>query len=60
MFRIIASGILYVLGDLVSQVMFYVNSSTLYTIYNRLMTWSCELDTAGKIWKFVDEDEESS
>jgi len=47
------------LGDLTSRVMFCVDNGTLYTIYNKLMIWSIDLDTAGKIWKSVEDEEDS-
>ena len=59
MLRTIASWILYILGDFVSRVMFYVDSGTLYTIYNKLMTWSVDLDPDGKVWDLVNQDEDS-
>lgn len=46
------SWILYQMGDLVSRVMFYIDSGTLYTIYNKLMIWGADLDSAGKVWAF--------
>jgi len=57
--KTIASWILYMLGDLTSRVMFCVDNGTLYTIYNKLMIWSIDLDTAGKIWKSVEDEEDS-
>ena len=54
------SWVLYQMGDLIARVMFYVDSGTLYTIYNKLMVWSVDLDSAGKIWKFVEDEEDSS
>jgi len=57
--KLALSWILYVLGDLVSRVAYYVDSGTLYTIYNKLMTWSVDLDPAGKIWKFPEDKEDS-
>jgi len=27
-----------------------------YSLYRTLMLWSCDLDTKGKIWKFVNEE----
>lgn len=59
MHKIALSWILYVLGDLVSRVACYVDSGTLYTIYNKLMTWSIDLDPDGKIWKFPEDKEDS-
>ena len=59
MFKLALSWILYILGDFVSRVMYYIDSGTLYTIYNKLMTWSVDLDTGGKIWKFVEDEEDS-
>lgn len=54
------SWILYQMGDLISRVMFYTDSGTLYRTYDKLMIWSADLDTAGKIWKFVEDEEDSS
>jgi hypothetical protein len=60
LFKLALSWILYTLGDLVSRLMYYVDSGTLYTIYNKLMIWSCYLDPAGKIWEFPEDEEDSS
>jgi hypothetical protein len=60
LFKLALSWILYTLGDLVSRLMYYVDSGTLYTIYNKLMIWSCDLDPAGKIWEFPEDEEDSS
>ncbi len=55
MHKLALSWILYVLGDLVSRLAYYVDSGTLYTIYNKLMTWSVGLDPDGKIWNFPED-----
>lgn len=57
-FRLALAWILYIVGHLVSRPMCWWDLGFLYPIYNRLMTWSVALDKEGKIWKYVDEDEE--
>lgn len=59
MFKLALSWTLYILGDLVSRVMFYIDSGTLYTLYNKLMTGSVDLDPDGKVWKIVEDEEDS-
>lgn len=42
--------ILYHLGDMISHPMTKFDWAWLYTIYSKLMIWSSDLDTEGKIW----------
>lgn len=44
------SYVLYYLGDFVSLFL-RITRGGVYPIYNRLMLWSCDLDTQGRIWK---------
>lgn len=47
-FARIISELLYYLGDWISYPMHYLDWSWLYPIYNKLMSWSCEVqDWAG-------------
>ena len=41
---------LYYLGDFVSRFL-RITQGGVYPIYSRLMLWSCDLDTQGRIWK---------
>ena len=53
------SWILYYLGDGVSRLkrLWGPLGGPLYLVYNKLMTWSVDLDRAGKVWKFVEKGE---
>lgn len=42
--------IFYHLGDIISHPMTKFDWDWLYTIYSKLMIWSSDLDTEGKIW----------
>lgn len=42
---------LYWIGDTISHVMTKFDWVWLYPIYNRLMIWSSDLDTEGRIWE---------
>ena len=42
--------VLYYLGDFVSRFLRITNGAV-YPLYSRLMLWSCDLDTKGRIWK---------
>lgn len=42
---------LYHLGDIISYPMTKFDWGWLYTIYSKLMIWSSDLDTEGRIWK---------
>lgn len=55
-FRTASAWVLYRLGDMVSYPMRWWDLGFLYPIYNRLMTWSVDLDSAGKIWDYVEEE----
>lgn len=44
------SYVLYYLGDFVSRFLNITNGAV-YPLYRRLMLWSCDLDTQGRIWK---------
>jgi hypothetical protein len=45
------SAVFFHVGDWISYPMCKFDWAWLYPIYNKLMTWSSNLDTAGKIWK---------
>ena len=49
--RIILAHICYTLGDWISYPMVDRDWGWLYPIYNKLMTWSGDLDNEGVIWK---------
>jgi hypothetical protein len=48
--RTVLAYALYWAGDWISRVMCYFDWAWLYPIYSRLMIWSSDLDTKGKIW----------
>ena len=51
--RLLLSYFLYYLGDTISRVAILIGSSYGFKIYNKIMLWSVELDTQGRIWKYV-------
>lgn len=52
--KLLLSRIFYVIGDLISiTIMRWGDGYYGYPVYNKLMLWSVDLDTHGKIWKFV-------
>ena len=56
-FRTTLSWVLYHLGCVVECPMHRWDLSFLYPVYSRLMAWSVNLDKAGKVWLYVEEDE---
>ena len=53
--KLFLSHILYFLGDIISRTIMRLGDGYGYNIYRQLMLWSCDLDSDGKIWKFVNE-----
>ena len=51
--KLLLSRILYVIGDLISITIMRWGDGHGYPVYNKLMLWSVDLDTHGKVWKFV-------
>lgn len=51
--RIIASYILYFIGDTISRTTMFWGNGYGFKIYNKVMLWSVDLDNKGKIWKYV-------
>ena len=51
--KLLLSRIFYVIGDLLSITIMRWGDGYGYPLYNKLMLWSVDLDTHGKIWKFV-------
>ena len=51
--KLLLSRIFYVIGDLISITTMRWGDGYGYPLYNKLMLWSVDLDTHGKIWKFV-------
>jgi hypothetical protein len=51
--RLLLSYFLYYLGDAISRVTILIGSGCGFRIYNKIMLWSVELDTQGRIWKYV-------
>lgn len=47
------SLILYYIGDIISRTSMQFGNGFGYSIYRKLMLWSCDLDKEGKIWKYV-------
>jgi hypothetical protein len=51
--KLFISKILYHIGDFISlTTMRWVNGFG-WSLYNKIMLWSCDLDNEGKIWKYV-------
>ncbi len=51
--KLLLSRILYVIGDCISITIMRWGDGYGYPLYNKLMLWSVDLDTHGKVWKFV-------
>ena len=51
--KLLLSRIFYVIGDLISITIMRWGDGYGYPLYNKLMLWSVDLDTHGKVWKFV-------
>lgn len=49
--KLIASYILYTIGDMLSKLLYYERMSWLYPVYSWLMIKSSNLDSQNKIWK---------
>lgn len=47
------SLLLYHIGDFISRTTMVWGNGFGYSIYSKFMLWSCNLDTEGKIWKYV-------
>lgn len=50
--KIVVSYICYVLGDLISRTTMFWGNGFGYGLYQKLMLWSVDLDTTGRIWTF--------
>ena len=59
-FVTVLSWVLYQIGDKVSLIGHKWDTHFFWWVYHKVMVWSFELDKAGKVWEFVDEEEESS
>jgi hypothetical protein len=51
--RLLLSYFLYYLGDTISRTTMFIGNGYGFKIYNKVMLWSVDLDTEGKIWKYV-------
>jgi hypothetical protein len=51
--RILLSKILYYIGDIISRTTMVLGDGYGYKLYNKVMLWSVDLDTEGKVWKHV-------
>ena len=51
--KLVLSYILYVIGDVISRTFMFYGNGYGFKIYNKVMLWSVDLDTQGKIWKHV-------
>lgn len=49
--KLTLSYILYLIGDTISRT--FISYSFGFKLYNKVMLWSVDLDTNGKIWKYV-------
>jgi len=49
--RLIASYILYTIGDCLGALLMYDCMSWLYPAYRKIMLLSCDLDHEKKLWK---------
>lgn len=47
---------LYWTGDLISKLFVWDLFSFLYPVYTKIMIWSSDLDTDGRIWKNHEKD----
>ena len=51
--RFLLSYLLYFIGDIISRTIMFWGDGYGFKIYNKVMLWSVDLDTQGKIWKYV-------
>ena len=51
--KLVLSYILYVIGDVISRTFMFYGNGYGFKVYNKVMLWSVNLDTQGKIWKHV-------
>lgn len=51
--RILLSKILYYIGDIISRTTMVLGNGYGFKLYNKVMLWSVDLDTEGKVWKHV-------
>jgi hypothetical protein len=49
--KIVLSYILYIIGDIISRTIISYRFG--FKLYNKIMLLSVDLDTEGRIWKFV-------
>jgi len=48
------SLLLYYIGDIISRTTMILGDGYGYKLYNKVMLWSVDLDTEGKVWKYVE------
>ena len=53
LFKETLSRILYHIGDIISLTIMRFGDGYGWSIYNKIMLWSVDLDQNGKIWKYV-------
>lgn len=51
--RLLLSKILYYIGDIISRTTMECGDGYGFKVYNKIMLWSVDLDTNGKVWKYV-------
>lgn len=51
--RYFFSKLLYYIGDIISRTTMVWFDGLGFTLYQKVMLLSCDLDTDGKIWKYV-------
>ena len=51
--KFILSYLFYIIGDLISQTTMKIGYGFGYSIYQKVMNWSVNLDVEHKIWKPV-------
>lgn len=51
--RLFISVILYHIGDFISRTTMVWFNGFGYSLYRQIMLWSCDMDTQGRIWKYV-------
>ena len=54
--KIFLAYLLYYLGEFVSRFLTITNGRV-YPLYSKLILWSCDLDTEGKIWKVLNKND---
>lgn len=54
--KLLLSRVLYHIGDIISFTTMKWGDGFGYSAYRQIMLWSCNLDTGGKIWKYVKAD----